>query len=109
MLDPGVADQNVDAPETRGRGVHAALHLAFVRHIHAHRDRMRLGAEIRGEPLRSVEVDVGHAHGRALPGECTDDVRADPARTPGYDGGLALQLHDWKGPLSVRSGCHAAS
>ncbi len=67
MLDPGVADQDVDAAESSGDLVHAGLDLYLVGDVH--RDRRRDAAaerDLARDLLGPAQIEVGDGDLRPL-------------------------------------------
>ena len=94
-LDPGIAHQDVDAPEGLGRGGDPSFDLAFTAHVHRDAQRPSVGrGQLGGCRFGRGRIEIGDHDLRALAGESAGDLLADAARGAGDDGDFVLQAHD---------------
>mmetsp|Transcript_49009 Transcript_49009/g.115128 ORF Transcript_49009/g.115128 Transcript_49009/m.115128 type:complete len:426 (+) Transcript_49009:554-1831(+) len=100
-LDAGVAHQDVDAAKVLGAGPHRRVDLGLVADIHPNAKGLTPGgSDFVGGLARSVDVQVGDDHIRALPDIQIGNFTPDATGGAGDECRLAIQQHI-KTPSSI--------
>ena len=93
-LDPGIADQDVDATELVDRGLHRGINLVFAGHVDGYADCLRpVLAQFHGRRIGGVLVQVGDDDVSAFARKHDGDFAADAARGAGDECDFVFQLH----------------
>ena len=103
-LNPRVADENVDSPESRDDGGHAGIDVRFARDVHGNGNGPLSGAiQLVGCRMGCRRVEIGDGHLCARLGKRPGDLLADAAGCAGHDGDFVFEVHTKSSDQSGRA------
>jgi hypothetical protein len=95
LIEPGVVDEHVDAPEGLTRLRHSRIPGPLVRHVHGNGNGKSLAVDASGDCRNRLAIDVGEDHPRTQSGAEAGMRGALATRRTSDEQDLVVQLYQW--------------